>query len=147
MDRYAHWLLRLPFAATFVGHGAGKLLMPAASAGILGLPAWLLVIVGIAEVLSGLGALLGGLAQPLANLVTRLSGLAAVPVLIGAIAMFHWPRWSFVASDSHPLGGMEFQLLLLGGARRELPWRPRTRGRYPWQDVVTDPAGPRGTAI
>jgi len=131
MDRHAHWFVRLPFAATFIGHGAGKLLMPVASAGMLGLPAWLLVLVGLAEVLAGLGALLGGLSHPLANLATRLSGLAAVPVLIGAIAMFHWPRWSFVASESHPLGGMEFQLLLLGvalwfllgGAKRELPPR------------------------
>ena len=116
MARHAHWFLRLPFAATFIGHGVGKLIMPAASAAMLELPAWLLVVVGLAEVLTGLGALLGGLAHPLAGLATRLAGLAGVPVLIGAIAMFHWPRWSFVASESHPLGGMEFQLLLLGVA-------------------------------
>ena len=27
--------------------------------------------------------------------------------------MVHWGQWSFVASDSHPMGGMEFQVVLL----------------------------------
>ena len=33
--------------------------------------------------------------------------------MLGAIAMVHWPRWSFVASDTHPMGGMEFQVTLV----------------------------------
>ena len=37
-------------------------------------------------------------------------------MLLGAIFMVHWPRWSFVANESHPMGGMEFQVLLLGVA-------------------------------
>ena len=48
------------------------------------------------------------------DLVTRLIRLAAAPVLLGAIAMVHWPRWSFAPSESHPMGGMEFQVVLLG---------------------------------
>ncbi len=111
------WFIRLPFAITFAGHGAGKLLMPEASSDMLGVSVWLLVVVGVAEVLAGIGVVVGGFsAAPHRILVNRLTGLASVPVLVGAIVMLHWPRWSFVASESHPLGGMEFQVLLLGVA-------------------------------
>ena len=109
------WLIRLPFAAVFAGHGIGKLVMPTASAEMLALPLVLVLLVGVAELLAGIGAVVGGLERaPYRTLVNRLTGLAAVPVLIGAIAMVHWPRWSFVASESHPMGGMEFQVVLLG---------------------------------
>ncbi|MCB1728602.1 MAG: DoxX family membrane protein [Gammaproteobacteria bacterium] len=111
------WFIRIPFALTFAGHGTGKLLMPAASAQMLDLPVSLTVLVGITEVLAGIGAFVGGIERaPQRALIDRLTGLAAVPVLLGAILLVHWPRWSFVASDSHPLGGMEFQVLLLGVA-------------------------------
>lgn len=111
----ANWFIRIPFAAVFAGHGAGKLLMPAASAEMLSLPLVLVILVGVAEVLAGVGAVVGGIDKaPYRALVDRLTGLAAIPVLIGAIAMVHWPRWSFVASESHPMGGMEFQVVLLG---------------------------------
>ena len=109
------WFIRLPFAIVFAGHGMGKLLMPGASAEMLGLPVALVVVVGIAEVLAGIGAVVGGIERaPHHELVSRLAGLAAAPVLLGAIALVHWPRWSFVASESHPMGGMEFQVVLLG---------------------------------
>lgn len=109
------WFIRVPFAAVFAGHGIGKLAMPAASAEMLGLPVFLVVLVGIVEVLAGIGAIAGGVPKvPHRLFVDRLSGLAAVPVLLGAIAMMHWPRWSFVATESHPMGGMEFQVVLLG---------------------------------
>jgi putative oxidoreductase len=36
-----------------------------------------------------------------------------VPVMIGAIVMVHWGQWSFVATETHPRGGMEFQMVLL----------------------------------
>lgn len=111
------WFIRIPFAITFAGHGAGKLLEPAYSEALLGLPASLLAVVGVAEILAGIGAVVGGIpSAPKRALVDRLTGLAAVPVLLGAIFTAHWPRWSFVASESHPLGGMEFQVLLLGVA-------------------------------
>jgi len=113
----AIWFLRVPFAAVFLFHGIGKLMMPGMSADMLGLPVSLVLMVGIAEVLAGIGAIVGGL-QNVAKreLITRLSGLAATPVLLGAITMVHWPRWSFVATESHPMGGMEFQVVLLGVA-------------------------------
>ncbi len=113
MQKHAHWLLRLPFAAIFLGHGMGKLLMPG-MAEMMQLPVALFLTVGVAEVLAGLGAVLGGVpAFPKRDLVTRLAGAAAAPVMLGAIAMVHWPRWSFVATEAKPMGGMEFQVAML----------------------------------
>ena len=110
-----HWLIRIPFAAVFIGHGVGKLIMPGASSEMLGLPLAITLLVGLAELLAGVGAIVGGVEKaPQRLLVDRLTSLAAAPVLIGAIVMVHWPRWSFVASESHPMGGMEFQVVLLG---------------------------------
>ena len=115
MNDKAHWLIRIPFSAVFLYHGMGKIIMPAMTAEMLQLPVALVIVVAIAEVLAGLGAIIGGVPKcKKGDLVTRLSGLAAAPVLLGAIAMVHWPKWSFVASDSHPMGGMEFQVVLLG---------------------------------
>jgi putative oxidoreductase len=109
------WYIRIPFAAVFAGHGIGKLIMPAASAEMLALPVLVVLLVGIAELLAGIGAVVAGIERaPHRLLVDRLTGLAAIPVLLGAIFMVHWPRWSFVATESHPMGGMEFQVVLLG---------------------------------
>jgi uncharacterized membrane protein YphA (DoxX/SURF4 family) len=33
--------------------------------------------------------------------------------MIGAIAIVHWGRWNFLPSDTHPLGGFEFQVVLI----------------------------------
>jgi putative oxidoreductase len=124
---FSHWFLRLPFAAVFLYHGTGKLIMPDLSADMLSLPVALVVLVGLAEVLAGLGSVAGGLAvMPKRELITRLAGLAAAPVLLGAIALVHFPRWSFVPSDSHPMGGMEFQVVLLGLALYFLLTPPET---------------------
>ncbi len=32
--------------------------------------------------------------------------------MLGAIAMVHWRRVNFLPTESHPMGGMEFQLVL-----------------------------------
>jgi putative oxidoreductase len=109
------WFIRIPFATVFAGHGIGKLIMPVASAEMLALSVPLVLLVGLAELLAGIGAVVGGIGRaPHRALVDRLTGLAAIPVLVGAIALVHWPRWSFVATESHPMGGMEFQVVLLG---------------------------------
>jgi putative oxidoreductase len=114
MVSIAHWFLRLPFAAVFLFHGIGKLANPAA-AEMMQVPVILFLMVGAAETLAGIGAIVGGIpAAPKRDLVTRLSGWAAAPVMIGAIAMVHWPQWSFVATEAKPMGGMEFQVTLLG---------------------------------
>ena len=117
MEKYAHWFIRVPFAATFIFHGIGKFTNLSATAEMMGMPTFLLAIVGAAEVLAGVGAIVGGL--PFCtkkDLVTRFAGLAAAPVMLGAIAMVHWPRFNFVPTKEFPMGGFEFQLLLLGVA-------------------------------
>lgn len=112
---YQNWFLRIPFAAAFLYHGAPKLFSPQHMSESLDLPVSLTLLVGVAEVLAGAGVIAGGLVKsPVGTLVTRLSGLAAVPVLLGAIVLVHAPRWSFVPTESHPLGGMEYQVTLLG---------------------------------
>ncbi len=81
------------------------------------IPVFIFTLVAIAEILAGIGAVVGGL--PIGkkkDLVTRLAGLAAAPVLLGAIFMVHFPRFSFVPTKDFPMGGFEFQLLLLGVA-------------------------------
>lgn len=112
LSTHAHWLIRVPFAAVFLFHGIGKVADMAAFAGMMHLPFLVAWLVALAEVGAGLGILIGGAFRT--GLVTRLAGLAIVPVMLGAIALVHWGQWSFVASDSHPMGGMEFQVLLLG---------------------------------
>ncbi|MCZ6735071.1 MAG: hypothetical protein O7C65_04710 [Planctomycetota bacterium] len=31
---------------------------------------------------------------------------------IGAVVLVHWGRWNFVPTESHPMGGIEFQVFL-----------------------------------
>jgi len=111
LSGHAHWLIRLPFASVFLFHAIGKFADMAAFASMMDLPLFVAWLVALAELGTGLGVLIGGVLPN--GLVTRLAGLASVPVLVGAIVMVHWGQWSFVASDSHPMGGMEFQVLLL----------------------------------
>lgn len=114
MSQFAHWFLRLPFAGVFLYHGMGKLMMPEMAASMQ-MPLALFLTIGAAEALAGIGAIVGGIpAAPKNDLVTRLSGLAAAPVMLGAIAMVHAPQWSFMPTEAKPMGGMEFQVTLLG---------------------------------
>lgn len=112
-NNMAHWPIRLTMAGIFVYHGMGKIMMPA-MAGMMGLsePVWMLV--GAIEALAGLGFVLGGVMNN--DKITRLSGLAIVPIMVVAIAMVHWPVWSFMATEAAPMGGMEFQVLILSVA-------------------------------
>jgi len=103
--------VRIPFAIAFAGPGAGKVFMPAGSAQMLSLPEYLVIPVGVAEVLAGIGR------APSRDLVNRPSGLAAISVLFGA----YWPCWWFAATQSHPMGGREFPVLLPGVALTFLP--------------------------
>lgn len=113
---HAHWLLRASLAGVFLFHGLQKFIVPGIEgfAGMMGMPVAIAAAVALAEVLGGAGIIAGATIRGrLGDLVTRLSGLAIAPVMIGAIAMVHWGQWSFVASQSHPMGGMEFQVVLL----------------------------------
>ena len=77
---------------------------------MMGLPLFVAYFVAFAEVAGGLGIIIGGFGRPL---ISRLAGLAIIPVMLGAIFMVHWGRWNFASSESHPMGGMEFQVVLL----------------------------------
>ncbi len=109
--RHAHWLPRVAFASVFLFHGGGKVADVAGFASMMNLPLNVAWLVTFAELAAGLGVLVGPLVRR--DWITRLAGLAAAPVLLGAIVMVHWGQWSFVPSDSHPMGGMEFQVVLL----------------------------------
>lgn len=117
LQGHAHWLLRLAFGSVFLFHSIGKLSTLKTFAMMMMIPLWVAALVAMAELLGGLFVIAGGLATRthprLAHCLTRIGGAAVTPVLIGAIAMFHWGQWNFVPTESHPMGGMEFQLVLL----------------------------------
>lgn len=108
---HAHWMLRAGLASVFLFHGIGKLAGPVQFAEMMQLPLIVAILVALAEVGGGLAVLTGSVLKR--DWITRLGGLAIAPVMLGAIAMVHWGRWSFVATESHPMGGMEFQVVLL----------------------------------
>ncbi len=106
LSPYAHWLLRLAVAAVFLYHGPTKFVGEPA----MGMSPFIWYLVGAMETLGALLLLYGGFG---ADWATRLGGLLLIPVMLGAIFMVHWGQWSFVPSESHPMGGMEFQVTLL----------------------------------
>ena len=106
----AHWLLRISIASVFLFHCAGKVANLAGFSQMTGLPTAVAALVTFAELAVGIGVIVGALKS---DLITRLAGLAAVPVLLGAIFMVHWGRWSFTPAEGFPMGGMEFQVVLL----------------------------------
>lgn len=109
----ALWPIRLTMAGIFIFHGVGKLMMPAMAA-MMGLSEPIWYVVGLAEIAGGAGFVLGGiLSGGTGTLITRLAGLAIIPVMLGAIFMVHWGQWGFMPSETHPAGGMEFQVLIL----------------------------------
>lgn len=110
---HAHWLIRAGLASVFLFHGLGKVINIAGFAQMMGLPYIVAVAVTFAEVAAGLGILIGGLRS---ELITRLAAVAMIPVLLGAIILVHGPRWSFTPAEGFPMGGMEFQVVLLLGA-------------------------------
>jgi len=102
------WFLRIAFASVFLYHGLQKLAAAGPydmMVGKMGMPAPVFYLVTFAEVAAGAGVLLGPF---MGSLVTRLAGLAAAPVMVGAIVIVHAPNgWSFMNN------GVEFQVVLL----------------------------------
>lgn len=107
---HAHWLLRLALASVFLYHGITKFPMIQQLAEMMRMPAPMIVMLAMMETLGGLLVLLGGFWK---EWMTRLGALMLMPVMLGAIAMVHWPQWSFMATPQKPMGGMEFQVTLL----------------------------------
>lgn len=110
----AHWLLRIALASVFIFHSVGKLMMIEQTANMLGMSFSVTLAVALAEALA---EALGGLALIVGpfthKLVTRLGAIAIIPVMLGAIVMVHWGRWSFTTTEGFPMGGMEFQAVLI----------------------------------
>ncbi len=110
----AHWLLRIALASVFVFHGVLKLMNLEGFAQMLPISYTEVVLVALAETVGGLLVLLGGLnSGRLFDLATRIGAALNIPVIIGAISIVHWGRWNFVPSETHPMGGFEFQAVLL----------------------------------
>jgi putative oxidoreductase len=71
------------------------------------------VFVALANVGSVL-VILGGFRNDTnSDLATRIGAAFNIPVMFGAIARVHWGRWNFVPTETHPMGGMEFQVTLV----------------------------------
>lgn len=110
----AHFLLRISLASVFIYHGALKLMNLEGFAQMLPISYTMVVLVALAETGGGLLVLLGGLRDDaMADMATRIGAALNIPVLIGAIALVHWGQWNFVPSETHPMGGFEFQAVLI----------------------------------
>ena len=107
---HAHWLLRFALAGVFVYHGFSKLVNIEMFSQMMGLSYTVALLVALAEFGGGIAIIVGRFTK---DWITRLGALSMIPVMIGAITMVHWGRWNFVPSESHPMGGMEFQVTLL----------------------------------
>lgn len=108
--RHAHWALRLALLSVFLFHGLDKLGDLGGFAGMAGLPVAVALLVALAEMVGGILVFAGGF---LKDWMTRLGAVALMPVMLGAIFMVHWGQWHFMATDTHPMGGMQFQVTLL----------------------------------
>ncbi len=106
----AHWLLRISLASVFIFHGVGKAVILGGFSDMTGLPTAAAALVTFAELAGGVGIIVGAFTS---DLITRLSALAMAPVMLGAIFMVHWGRWGFTPAEGFPMGGMEFQVVLL----------------------------------
>ena len=114
LNKNAHWLLRIALASVFVFHGALKLMNLEGFAQMLPISYTAVVLVALAEAGGGLLVLLGGFRRDkISDLATRVGAALNIPVIIGAISMIHWGRWNFVPNETHPMGGFEFQAVLL----------------------------------
>lgn len=111
---YAHWFMRLTISSVFIFHGVLKFMNLEGFSQMLNLSVPVMTMVALAEVFGGGLILLGGLSRDQkSDLMTRVGALVCIPVLLGAIALYHWGRWNFVPADGFPMGGMEFQVTLL----------------------------------
>ena len=112
IKKQAHWFLRLAIAAVFLFHGLTKFPNISAFASMLKLPWFIALSVPVCETLGAVLILAGGCVN-YRGWMTRLGSVLIIPVMVVAIYMIHWGQWSFLSSSSHPMGGIEFQVVLL----------------------------------
>ena len=114
LTKNAHWLLRIALASVFVYHGLLKLSNLEGFAQMLPISYTEVVLVALAETVGGLLVLLGGFRDDvISDLATRIGAALNIPVMIGAISIVHWGQWNFVPSETHAMGGFQFQVVLL----------------------------------
>ena len=114
LTKNAHWLLRIALASVFVYHGLLKFSNLEGFAQMLPISYTEVVLVALAETGGGLLVLLGGFRNDaISDLATRIGAALNIPVMIGAITLVHWGQWNFVPSETHPMGGMQFQSVLV----------------------------------
>lgn len=118
MSKYSHWLVRLSLAASFLVHGLAKFPGAEAMATALGMPVFIIYLVGVLEVGGAIALLWGGTGNSAQHrMATRWTSAIFAVLMIGAIAMVHFENgWSFAngfGPEQNGLGGMEFQALIL----------------------------------
>ncbi len=114
LTKNAHWLLRIALASVFVYHGLLKFSNLEGFAQMLPISYTEVVLVALAETGGGLLVLFGGFRDDvISDLATRIGAALNIPVMIGAITLVHWGQWNFVPSVTHPMGGMQFQSVLI----------------------------------
>lgn len=101
---FAHWLPRLALFGIFGYHALPKITQSAAMAEMMGMPAIMIMMLGLME-LAGAVLIVWGGAGP--EWATQVAGVIFAVVMIGAIAMVHAQNgWDFQNN------GMEFQVLI-----------------------------------
>ena len=111
----AHWFLRIIFISVFLYHGLDKFSDLSGFAEMADMPIAMAFVVALFETLGGIFIFAGGFSAKW-DWMTRIGALLIIPIMLGAIFMVHWGQWHFMATDTHPMGGMQFQVTLLFGA-------------------------------
>ena len=114
LTKNAHWLLRIALASVFVFHGLLKFANLEGFAQMLPISYLEVVLVAAAETGGGLLVFLGGFRKDtISDLATRVGAALNIPVMVGAITLVHWGRWNFLPSETFPMGGIQFQTVLI----------------------------------
>jgi putative oxidoreductase len=107
----AHWLPRLSLAAIFLYHGFPKVAIAGDVAAMMGMPVFMVLMLGAVEVGGALLLLWGGFGPDWA---TRVAGIMFTVVMIGAIGMVHAQYgWNSINMGDNGGRGMEFQVLII----------------------------------
>lgn len=107
---HAHWILRLALASVFVYHGIFMLKYVPNSLQNLGIIPFEAITIGLIQVVAPILILLGAV---FTVWLARAGCAMLIGLLIYFIIQIHWGQWSFVASKTHPAGGMEFPVVLM----------------------------------
>jgi putative oxidoreductase len=107
----AHWLPRLALAAIFIYHGFPKVAMAGDVSAMMGMPVFMVFMLGVVEIGGSLLLLWGGIGPEWA---TRIAGILFTIVMIGAIVMVHAQYgWNSINMGNNGGRGMEFQVLII----------------------------------